>query len=208
MTSGSGTIAEDAALSRRCFLAALAATLPAGVGASVVPRRSPALLIAAAQRQVGVTLAYDPAYTRLGFPGGDVVRSKGVCTDVLVRAYRDAFGLDLQALVNADMSAHFGAYPRRWGLRTPDRSIDHRRVPNLQTFFTRRGARLPIPAQPNGWRAGDIFTSLVGGRLPHIGIVSAGEPGTVIHNIGGGAREEVALFDHPLTGRYRWALDG
>ena len=206
--TGAGTIVAGSALSRRRFLVALAASVPAGAGAALAPRRSAALLIAAARRQVGVTLAYDPAYTRLGFPGGDVVRSKGVCTDVLVRAYRDAFGLDLQALGNADMRAHFGAYPRRWGLRAPDRSIDHRRVLNLQTFFARRGARLPIPAQPGGWRPGDIFTSLVGGRLPHIGIVSAGGPGTVIHNIGGGARDEVALFDHPLTGRYRWALEG
>jgi uncharacterized protein YijF (DUF1287 family) len=196
-----------ATFSRRGLLLGMALAVPAGVLATVPPRRAAGALIVAARRQVGVTLSYDPGYTTLAFPGGDVPRGKGVCTDVLVRAYRDAFGLDLQALVNADMRANFSAYPRRWGLARPDRSIDHRRVPNLATFFARRQARLPVPAEPDGWRPGDIFTSMVGGRLPHIGIVSAGPPGTVIHNIGRGAREEVALFDHMLTGRYRWALD-
>lgn len=194
-------------LSRRVMLAGLASGMAAGAAASVPMRRPAAALITAARRQVGVTLHYDPGYTALAFPGGDVPRARGVCTDVLVRAYRDAFGLDLQALLNADMRGHFAAYPRRWGLRGPDRSIDHRRVPNLAVFLDRRHARLPIPAGAGGWRPGDVFTSLIGGRLPHIGIVSTGRPGTVIHNIGRGAREEVALFDHPLTGRYRWALD-
>jgi uncharacterized protein len=163
-------------------------------------------LIAAARRQVGVTLTYDPAYTRLAFPNGDVARSKGVCTDVVIRAYRDAFAIDLQRLVHEDMKRAFGAYPKRWGLRTTDRNIDHRRVPNLQTWLTRKGARLPIAGT---WQPGDIFTSLVGGSLPHIGIVSdrrapsSGNP-LVIHNIGSGAREEDALFAHRLTGRYRW----
>ena len=167
-------------------------------------------LIMAARAQVGVTLTYDPAYSRLAFPNGDVARIKGVCTDVIVRAYRDAFGLDLQALLNEDMKRAFGAYPKRWGLRTTDRNIDHRRVPNLQTFLTRQQAKLPIPAVPSGWRAGDIVTSLVGGTLPHIGIVSdrlarSGRP-LVIHNIGAGTREEDALFNHKITGRYRWKL--
>jgi len=192
--------------SRRAMLLGLGAglawpTLAAG------PRRSAATLIEAARRQIGVTRAYDPAYTTLAFPNGDVPRARGVCTDVLVRAYRDAFALDLQALVNADMRRSYAAYPHRWGLRAPDRSIDHRRVPNLATFFTRNRARLPIPDDRDAWRPGDIFTSLVGGRLPHTGIVSH-RPGWVIHNIGAGAREEPALFDHPLTGRFRWALDG
>ncbi len=169
-----------------------------------------AALITAASRQLGVTLTYDPAYTRLRFPGGDVVREKGVCTDVVIRAYRDAFGLDLQALVNADMKRAFSAYPKRWGLAKPDSNIDHRRVPNLQTFFGRSGAKRMLPTTYDGWEAGDIFTSLVGGNLPHIGIVSdkrtaEGRP-LVIHNIGGGAREEDNLYAHRLTGRYRWNL--
>ena len=173
------------------------------------PPGSAKALIAAARRQVGVTLHYDPAYTRLAFPNGDVPRVKGVCTDVLIRAYRDALALDLQALLNADMRAHFAAYPRSWGLRAPDRNIDHRRVPNLATYFRRRGAALPVPERSDGWQPGDIFTSLIGGRLPHIGIVSdrRGPDGwLVIHNIGAGAREEDALGAHPLTGRFRWGI--
>jgi uncharacterized protein YijF (DUF1287 family) len=166
-------------------------------------------LIAAARKQVGVTLRYDPAYERIHFPGGDVDRARGVCTDVVVRAFRDAFGLDLQALVNADMRSAFSAYPRRWGLAATDSNIDHRRVPNLQTFFERAGAQLAIPATPSAWQPGDIVSSMIGRRLPHIGIVSdrttEGRP-LVIHNIGSGAREEDALLDHPISGRYRWAL--
>lgn len=172
-------------------------------------QRTAAQLVAAARRQVGVTLHYDPAYTRLAFPNGDVPRSKGVCTDVVIRAYRDAFAIDLQALVNADMRMAFAAYPKNWGLRSPDRNIDHRRVPNLKTWLTRKGGALPIPRDASGWRPGDIVTSLVGNRLPHIGLVSdrRGPNGwLVIHNIGAGAREEDALASHTTTGRYRWAI--
>lgn len=167
-------------------------------------------LIQAARRQVGVTTAYDPAYSRLAYPGGDVPREKGVCTDVVIRAYRDALGLDLQAAVHGDMGRHFAAYPRRWGLARPDRNIDHRRVPNLETFWKREGAQLRAASNPDDWQPGDLFTALVGGTLPHVGIVSDavaanGNP-LVIHNIGAGVREEDALFEHRLTGRFRWRL--
>ena len=168
-----------------------------------------AKLIAAARAQVGVTLTYDPAYTALEFPNGDVPRAKGVCTDVIIRAYRDALGLDLQALVNADMRGAFNAYPRNWGLTKPDRNIDHRRVPNLRRFFTRERAQLSIPADFTDWQAGDLVTSMVGGKLPHIGIVSdrrvSGRP-LILHNIGRGTREEDILPDHPVNGRYRWRV--
>ena len=195
-------------IDRRTLLAGLSMGLTCPSLAIAAPNRA-AALAAAARRQVGVTLVYDPAYTALAFPNGDVPRRKGVCTDVVVRAYRDAFGLDLQSLVNADMKAAFSAYPRTWGLRRPDRNIDHRRVPNLQAFLTRRGARATDDA---GWRPGDIFTALIDGRLPHIGIVSDrrarnGHP-LVIHNIGAGTRVEDALFGHKLTGRYRFMLNG
>jgi uncharacterized protein YijF (DUF1287 family) len=138
-----------------------------------------------------------------------VPREKGVCTDVVIRAYRDAFALDLQALVNADMRAAFSAYPKKWGLRAPDRNIDHRRVPNLRVWLARQHASLPIPSDPRGWQPGDIFTSIVSGTGTHIGLVSdqRGANGLqIIHNIGGGAREEDALLDWPITGRYRWRL--
>ena len=167
-------------------------------------------LVAAARGQVGVTLRYDPAYSVLGFPNGDVDRAKGVCTDVLIRAFRDAMALDLQALVNADMRANFAAYPKNWGLRRPDRNIDHRRVPNLATFWRRQGASRPVTTSAADWRPGDIFTSLIDGKLPHTGIVSyrktaAGVP-MVLHNIGAGTREENALFAHRLTGHFRWKV--
>jgi uncharacterized protein YijF (DUF1287 family) len=184
-----------------------------GAGASLLPQVVPdkaTRLVMAAREQVGITLSYDPAYTVLPFPNGDVPRHKGVCTDVVIRAYRDALHLDLQALVNQDMRAAFAAYPKTWGLRGPDRNIDHRRVPNLRTWFARHHASLPIPRDASGWRPGDVFTSLIGGRATHIGIVSdrKGPRGwLIIHNIGAGAREEDALLDWPITGRYRWALD-
>lgn len=166
-------------------------------------------LIAAARAQIGVTIRYDPAYTALPFPGGDVARERGTCTDVVIRAYRDALGLDLQALVNADMRSAFGAYPRTWGLRATDRNIDHRRVPNLRAWLSRRGAALPVPPGASGWRPGDIFTSLIGGTGTHIGLVSdrRGPNGwLIIHNIGAGTREEDGLLAWPITGRYRWGL--
>lgn len=167
-------------------------------------------LIAAARAQVGVTLSYDPAYTRLAYPGGDVPRARGVCTDVVIRAYRDGLGLDLQRDVHQDMAGAFAAYPRRWGLTRPDRNIDHRRVPNLERFWDRKGARLGLVRGAAEWQPGDLFTALVGGTLPHVGIVSDrvaanGNP-LIIHNIGQGAREEDALFDHRLTGRFRWKV--
>lgn len=167
-----------------------------------------AQLIAAARKQLGVTVQYDPAYTALPFPNGDVPRVKGVCTDVIIRAYRDAFSLDLQALVNADMRAAFSAYPGKWGLRGPDRNIDHRRVPNLRTWFARHHAALPIPATAGEWMPGDIFTSIPGAGT-HIGLVTdrMGPRGPLIlHNIGAGAHEEDGLLDWPITGRYRWGL--
>lgn len=166
-------------------------------------------LLAAARRQIGVTLRWDGAYSELAFPGGDVPREKGSCTDVVVRAYRDALGQDLQALVNADMRQAFAAYPHNWGLTHPDSNIDHRRVPNLRTWFTRHGASLPVPADRSGWQPGDVFTSLVENRSTHIGLVSdrRGPNGwLIIHNIGAGTREEDALGDWPVTGRYRWDL--
>ena len=192
---------------RRAFIGA---GLAFGFAGKAMAATNAQRLVAAARRQIGVTLRYDPAYTVLAFPNGDVDRAKGVCTDVVVRAFRDALALDLQALVNADMRANFGAYPKTWGLGRPDRNIDHRRVPNLATFWRRQKAAVPVTDDIADWRPGDLFTQMVGGRLPHTGIVSdrkntRGAP-LVIHNIGGGTREEDALFNHPLTGHFRWKV--
>lgn len=175
------------------------------------PATEPArALIAAARQQIGVTLSYDSAYSALAYPGGDVPRARGVCTDVVIRAFRDALGIDLQSEVHRDMAGHFAAYPRRWGLSRPDRNIDHRRVPNLERFLERHGARLPLPLDAAGWEPGDLFTSLVGGNLPHIGIVSdrlsAYNGQLIIHNIGGGAHEDDMVVAQRLTGRFRWRV--
>ena len=114
---------------------------------AAVPARAAAWtmkLAAAAEAQIGKTVLYDPAYVRLAYPGGDVPMERGVCTDVVIRAYRDGLGIDLQKRVHEDMRAHFAAYPRQWGLAQPDSNIDHRRVPNLQTYFKRKGAAMPV----------------------------------------------------------------
>jgi uncharacterized protein YijF (DUF1287 family) len=166
-------------------------------------------LVTAARQQVGVTRVYDGSYRVLPYPGGDVPIERGVCTDVIVRAMRVARSLDLQALVHEDMRAHFQDYPsrRRWGLTRPDPNIDHRRVPNLMTFFERAGYARPVSAQPADYLPGDLVTWDLGGGIPHIGIVSDRRAATgtplVIHNIGAGAREEDMLFRYVITGHYR-----
>ncbi len=166
-------------------------------------------LIAAAEAQIGVTLSYDPAYRRIEFPGGDVPRVSGVCTDVIIRAYRDALGFDLQQAVNADMKRNFSAYPKNWGLSRTDSNIDHRRVPNLRTFFKRKGAERRLDLSAADFLPGDVVTQNLPGNLAHIGLVSnrmnADQTlSLVIHNIGGGAQIEDTLFAFEITGRYRF----
>lgn len=167
----------------------------------------PSRLTAAARDQVGVTVTYDPAYVSLPFPGGDIPRDRGVCTDVVIRALRDGWGIDLQLAVNRDMKSEFSAYPALWGLQKTDRNIDHRRVPNLQTLFARVGAEVPLDDGPTPFLPGDIVTWKLPGNLDHIGIVSdrLSTDGTplILHNIGRGAQEEDILFAYPMTGHYR-----
>ena len=167
----------------------------------------PEALVTAAREQVGVTLSYDPAYRRLSYPGGDVPLSTGVCTDVLIRALRQQ-GLDLQEAVHRDMRAHFNLYPGHWGLSRPDSNIDHRRVPNLMTWFKRQGWALPLSQDAGAYRPGDIVTWDLGRGLTHIGIVSDRRAGNgvplVLHNIGRGTREEDILFGFKITGHYRF----
>lgn len=184
-----------------------------------VPARAEGLvaekLIDAARTQIGVTLGYDGAYRKLAYPGGDVQMSTGVCSDVVIRAYR-ALGLDLQKLVHEDMAQHFALYPHQWGLKHPDTNIDHRRVPNLQVFFARHGKSLPVTSDGADYVPGDIVTwdlTPLAHPLPHIGIVSDklsadGSHRLVIHNIGQGAQEEDTLFTYKITGHYRYALKG
>ncbi|MDR7024530.1 DUF1287 domain-containing protein [Pseudomonas peli] len=164
------------------------------------------VLVTAAREQVGVTLTYDPAYRRLGYPNGDVPLNTGVCTDVVIRALREQ-GLDLQQAVHQDMRANFSLYPKNWGLSRPDSNIDHRRVPNLMTWFKRQGWSLPLGQDAERYRPGDIVTWDLGGGLTHIGIISDRQAGSgvplVLHNIGRGTQEEDILFSFKITGHYR-----
>lgn len=165
-------------------------------------------LPALARQQIGVTVEYDPDYVSLKYPGGDVPIERGVCTDVVIRAMR-GLNFDLQKEVHEDMKKNFSAYPSRknWGLKRTDRNIDHRRVPNLQTFFKRKGWSLAITDDPADYLPGDIVTCLLGNSLPHIMIVSdrKNEDGVplIIHNIGAGTQEEDDLFTFKITGHYR-----
>lgn len=163
-------------------------------------------LAAAAAAQMGVTTGYDGSYQRIAYPGGDVALATGVCTDVLIRAFR-AQGIDLQQRVHEDMRGAFAAYPAAWGLTRPDRNIDHRRVPNLETYLGRHGEVLATSKQPADYAAGDIVSWRLDSGLPHIGIVSArridGRP-LVIHNIGAGVQEEDVLFAWRMVGHWRY----
>ena len=166
----------------------------------------------AARLQIGKTLGYDPAYRSLPYPHGDVPMGTGVCSDVIVRAFRAAIGLDLQQLIHEDMRRSFDKCPDTWGLGSPDRNIDHRRVPNLETYFRRQGWSLPVSRDPKDYEPGDLVTCMVPPHLAHIMIVSTkrtlfGRP-LIIHNIGAGTKEEDRLFEFELTGHYRIDLPG
>ena len=164
--------------------------------------------VTAARAQIGITTTYDPAYSRIAYPMGDVVQSKGVCTDVVIRAYRK-LNIDFQMLVHKDMQANFSLYPKIWGLKKTDSNIDHRRVPNLEVFFKRQGKALADLQTTDSFKPGDIVSWRLDNGLAHIGIVSnkktlmAGRP-MVIHNIGQGTQEEDVLFAWRIVGHYRW----
>ncbi|MDO4878297.1 MAG: DUF1287 domain-containing protein [Neisseria sp.] len=178
-----------------CWLAAAAL---AGEAAAVSPYR----LVWDARQQIGRTTSYDPAYSRLPYPMGDVPVNKGVCTDVLIRALRRQ-GVDLQRLIHEDMAENFSAYPKKWGLARPDPNIDHRRVPNIAAYFRRKG----YGVADGRYLAGDILTWDLGRGQTHIGIVSdrRAADGTplILHNIGRGTREEDILRRYTVTGHYR-----
>jgi uncharacterized protein YijF (DUF1287 family) len=165
-------------------------------------------LVLAAKAQTLKPVTYDGSYVRIAYPNGDVPADRGVCTDVLIRAYRQV-GIDLQLEVHEDMQAAFAAYPRTWGLQRPDTNIDHRRVPNLQAFLARKGARLVLSDNASAYRPGDLVTWMLPGNLPHIGIVtneksSDGKRPLIVHNIGRGPQIEDMLFDYTITGHYRY----
>lgn len=236
MTSccGTNTIMHGTRRIVCAVLATLAIASPAAAQSTSHAPASPAAkpfaerLVAAANARINRTLHYDPSYVRLAYPGGDVADDRGVCTDVVIRAYR-ALGIDLQRLVHEDMRRAFRSYPARWGLKRPDRNIDHRRVPNLRRFFARHGRALQPSAAAEDCRPGDLVTwdlarpalgsapRLGGGtprrlryaRTPHIGIVTDrrsvdGARPLIVHNIGAGTRLEDILFAYEITGHYRF----
>ena len=168
-------------------------------------------LVAAAIAQTRSSVVYDGSYRRIPYPGGDVPETIGVCTDVVIRAYRRV-GVDLQVKVHEDMKRAFRSYPQLWGMSGPDPNIDHRRVPNLQMFLRRAGAELPVSRDPRAYRAGDLVTWMLPRNLPHIGVVardgsSTGTP-LMVHNIGRGPEVEDMLFTYPITGHYRYRQGG
>jgi len=168
---------------------------------------SPERFVQDARAQIGKTLYYDPAYVRISYPMGDIPIVRGVCTDVVIRALRPQ-GIDLQQRVHEDMWKNFHLYPNspRWGLKKPDTNIDHRRVPNLQRYFERRG----YTVTDKTFLPGDIVTWNLRPQVEHIGIVSdrkdlSGQRPLIIHNIGQGTQEEDVLHQYTITGHYRVA---
>lgn len=165
----------------------------------------PQKLVDSARSQIGITNGYDLSYRSLSYPGGDLDASTGVCTDVLIRALREQ-GIDLQLWVHEDMRASFHSYPNRWGLNKPDKNIDHRRVPNLMTFFDRQGTSLASSTNSGDYRPGDLVVWDLGGGILHIGIVSdrrsERETPLILHNISAGAMEEDILFEYQIIGHY------
>jgi uncharacterized protein YijF (DUF1287 family) len=202
------------AISRRTTLGLILAAPAFGAAAAARDGRGLAL---AARAQIGVTKAYDASYRAIAYPRGDVLRTTGVCADVLVRAARDAWKIDLQQRIHEDMTRHFDAYPSRrtWGLKAPDANIDHRRVLNLETYLARQGALL---SRNTGREAGDSFDDPIPGDIltwrvwnnrPHLGIVARGPQGArVVHNIGFGTKEEpLWMFKlHGAVAHYRWQV--
>jgi len=183
-------------------------------GTEVRPFRadaSPALrkAVESGVAQTKLTRSYDPTYVKIDYPGGDVPIETGVCSDVIVRAFRQA-GVDLQKEVHEDMKLAFAVYPQKWGLPGPDSNIDHRRVSNLMKYFERQGKSLPITQNPDDYQPGDVVSWVLGqGGPTHIGLVTniyspASERYLIVHNIGGGTQLEDVVFAWPITGHYRY----
>lgn len=155
-------------------------------------------------------VSYDPSYVSIKYPNGDVPKNKGVCTDVVIRAYRK-LGIDLQKEVHQDIKGHFSDYPilKIWGLKKPDTNIDHRRVPNLEVFFTRKGKKLTVSKNPNDYKTGEIVTWMINNKLPHIGIITNKKSPDrkrpmIVHNVGGGQVLEDCLFSYKIVGHFKY----
>jgi uncharacterized protein len=165
-------------------------------------------LLDSAREQSTITKHYDPRYAQIAYPGGDVPRETGVCSDLIIRAFR-AVDIDLQMAVHEDMARNFAVYPRKWNLSRPDTNIDHRRVPNLMTYFSRIGKSLPIVERARHFQGGDIVAWDLGTGRTHIGIVSDkrklfAQRLLIFHNIGAGVQHEDMLFKWRVIGHYRY----
>lgn len=166
-------------------------------------------LVKAAIERTKHLVIYDGAYKRIAYPMGDVSQRKGVCTDVVIRAYRK-IGIDLQKDVHEHMRKNFSSYPKNWGLKRTDTNIDHRRVPNLRVFFRAKGTQLAVTKRASDYQPGDLVTWLLPGNLPHIGIVINKKSADkkrflIVHNIGMGPQMEDMLFSYKITGHYRYS---
>ncbi|WCM43281.1 DUF1287 domain-containing protein [Flavobacterium sp. CBA20B-1] len=155
---------------------------------------------------IDASVRYTPDYVAIDYPNGDVPAKTGVCTDVVIRSYRK-LGIDLQKEVHEDMRGHFSSYPKNWGATKTDTNIDHRRVPNLETFFTRKGKKLPVTQNPDDYKTGAIITWMINDKLPHIGIVTNqlskdGKRRLIVHNVGGGQVLEDCLFKYTIVGHF------
>lgn len=153
-------------------------------------------------------VVYTPSYVAINYPNGDVPAKTGVCTDVIIRAYRK-LGIDLQKEVHEDMKANFVLYPKTWGLKSTDKNIDHRRVPNLEVFFGRKGEKLKVAENASEYETGDLVTWMINGKMPHIGIVTHkksadGKRNLIVHNVGGGQVLEDCLFSWEIVGHFRY----
>ena len=189
------------------FLVAPLLLAPTAFGQSA-QQSFPEALIHAAIERTNHAVSYNGSYFSIKYPGGDVPDNLGVCTDVIIRSYRK-LGIDLQELVHLDMKSSFEEYPKNWGLSRPDPNIDHRRVPNLQTFFSRYGEVLPVTDRAKDYKPGDMVTWMLPGNLPHIGIVvdqttSDGSRHLLVHNVGKGPKIEDVLFVYKITGHFRY----
>ena len=167
-------------------------------------------LSAAAISIIDPNIDYDPTYFSIPYPNGDVPKGKGVCTDVVIRSYRK-LGIDLQKEVHEDMVKNFTLYPniKKWGLHKTDTNIDHRRVPNLEIFFGRKGKKLAVTNDANDYKTGELVTWIIGNKYPHIGIVTNkkspdGKHLMIVHNVGNGQVLEDCLFDWKIVGHFKY----
>ena len=156
------------------------------------------------------SIDYDPTYYKIDYPNGDVPKGKGVCTDVIIRSYR-ILNIDLQKEIHEDMIENFSLYPnlKKWGMTKTDTNIDHRRVPNLEVFFERKGIKLPVTQNAKEYKTGELVTWMINDKLPHIGIVTNkkskdGKRNLIVHNVGNGQVLEDCLFEYKIVGHFKY----